>query len=221
MTNRRILAALAAIGLSATSAGAATVNFANATCGGGGACANSDPIDPNYGSTAKVAVSYDSDISHSNPLDQLRWWDSEYGDLASVGYGAAGGEPAIILTPLHGAVVTLDSFDLAAFPNYTTPLTLESQVTILEGSTVVFSSGSISVSNVGHMHFAGPYSSSQSITIEWGPDGFDVGVNNVAFNAEGGNTVPEPSTWVMMIAGFAGLCAMGRRAPKWGSASRA
>jgi hypothetical protein len=191
----------ASLGLAATPAGATLLTFDGAICGGK-ACVNGDEIDPHYGSTPLVEVSYNHDTTEPGADHQLWWWNAQYSNLVGVVYGAIGstlGVPAIVLTPLAGGTVTLNGFDLGAWPNEDR----ETQVTILEGSTVVYSSA-LDVSGVSGFHFGGVYSSASPITIEWGPDGYDVGIDNVSFTGTAGSA-PEPSTWAMMLLGFAGL----------------
>jgi hypothetical protein len=182
-------------------AGATLLTFDGPICGGK-ACINGDEIDPHYGSTPLVEVSYSHDVTEPGAPNQLAWWNVQYSNLVGVAYGAIGatlGEPAITLTPLAGGTVTLDGFDLGAWPNEDR----ETQVTILEGPTVVYSSA-LDVSGISGFHFEGVYSSASPITIEWVPDGYDVAIDNVSFTATAGSA-PEPSTWAMMLLGFAGL----------------
>ena len=77
MTNYRMLAILAAIGLSATTAKATTLDFGNATCVGVASCANGNQIDPGWGSTTQVAVSYTDDITNTGTANPLAWWKTQ------------------------------------------------------------------------------------------------------------------------------------------------
>ena len=64
-----------------------------------------------------------------------------------------------------------------------------------------------------HNHFDFNLTSANGIGIQFGPDGYNVGIDNVSFAVDrvvdGG--VPEPASWALMLLGFAGLGAVMRR----------
>ena len=193
----------AAIGLaSASSASATKLTFDGDICGGL-ACTNWAYIDADYGSSATVAVSYYHDVTNSSPGDQLQWWGTGYSDLPNAAFGGtsdSSGEPAITLAPLLGTSITLNSFDLAPYEG-----SRQTQVTIFVNGIVAYSTGFFTLGATET--FTPDITSTSPISIEWGPDGYNVGIDNLTFNG-----VPEASTWAMMGLGFAGLGLVGYRA---------
>jgi hypothetical protein len=178
--------------------GATVLTFDGPICAGV-ACADFNFIDANYGSSTSIAVAYEFGDTALTP--KLAWWDTDYSDLTNVAWGAPGGTPKIFLQPLGGASVTLNGFDLGSWPHFAN----NTQVTIVDGlNNILFSSGQISISGVSHTHFSGPYTSTTGIGIQFGPDGYNVGIDNIDFSVSGG-TVPEPATLGMLLLGLAGL----------------
>lgn len=187
--------------LFATSASAGVLTFDGNICDGGQACGNNSEIDDTYGDVTGVDVQYADDRGDGN--ETLQWWAESYSDLTNVAWGGDNddvGAPTIRLVALSGYSVTLLGFDLGAWPN--TDRT--TQVTISEiGGGVLFSSGQITIDGDVHTHFGTNYTSDSGFEINWGPNGFNVGIDNVEFSAERtGLVVPEPSTWALMIGGF-------------------
>src|SRR6266545_4225254 len=70
-----------------------------------------------YGSTPEVTVSYGSYYSDGSlQCDCLWWWGPGYGDLpAAAWHNAIPGHGEIILTPIAGYSITLNSFDMASY----------------------------------------------------------------------------------------------------------
>jgi hypothetical protein len=194
-------AAALAAGLCAGSATADVLTFDGDICNGGQACANGAEIDETYGDTTGVDVQYVDDRTDDNLT--LQWWAESYSDLTNVAWGGDSdevGSPTIRLVALSGYSVNLLGFDLGAWPN--TDRT--TQVTISEiGGGVLYSSGQITIDAFAHTHFGTNYTSSSGFEINWGPNGYNVGIDNIEFTAERtGAIVPEPSTWALMIGGF-------------------
>ncbi|MBL8587655.1 MAG: PEP-CTERM sorting domain-containing protein [Methylobacteriaceae bacterium] len=185
------------------------LTFDGAICGG--PCSNYALIDANYGSEANLTVSYNHDVTGVSPGSQLQHWDSGYSNLTNVAWGGSNdssGRPAIILTPAAGYKVTLTGFDFGAWPN----TSRTTSFAILSGSTVLYNSGTVTVDGATALHFGTPFSSTAPLSIQWGPSGYNVGIDNVAFRVEAvSGGVPEPSTWAMMLIGFAGLGWAARR----------
>jgi hypothetical protein len=206
----------ASLGLGVGGAGAVTLTFSGNICSGGTACGNNEVIDDSYGDIAgQLNVVYDRNITVGGE-NRLRYYGPNYSDLTGVAYGGEGnttGPAEIFLMPLSGYQVTLTGFDLGAWPK----TTRNTQVTILSGSGQVLSpSTPMAVDGQVHTSLSYNFTSSNGIRIQWGPDNYDVGIDNIEFAVSPftPGAVPEPATWAMMIAGFGMAGAMMRRRAK-------
>jgi hypothetical protein len=191
--------------LAVSSAAHATIlTFDGDICNGGASCFDFAPLDQSYGDSSEIDVVYNGDISGGLGANApLGWWSNNYSDLVGIAFGSNNdltGTPQIFLKPLTGQSVTLNGFDLGAWPN----ATLGSQVTIVDGlNKILFSSGPISIGagNV-HRHFSFSLTSNNGFGIQWGPSGFNVGIDNVDFSVRVGSAVPEPASWIFLLAGL-------------------
>jgi len=205
MRDIRILAgaAVAAMALAAAQpASADLLTFDGDICAGGTSCTNGETIDQSYGDTAVVDVVGIGNVA--SPGGPLYFWADSYSDLTNVAYGDNGVTVGLFLDPAAGYQVTLNGFDLGSWPF----LSRSSQWSIYDGlGNLLDSSGGIVVNGQVSTHVPGPYTSAHGIQINWGPDGYDVGIDNVDFTVSriptGG--IPEPSTWAMLIMGFSAL----------------
>ncbi|MCC6532430.1 MAG: hypothetical protein IT531_07775 [Burkholderiales bacterium] len=130
----------------------------------------------------------------------LRIWDSGFADLTNVAYAAhSGGGPSqvgeVALWPKPGFQVTLNGFDIAAWE-----MDHATQVTIYDAAfTVLSSSGLITASSTASSHFAPAITRSDGVIIQWGPDSFNVGIDNIDFTV---SAVPEAGTGAMVAVGL-------------------
>jgi len=204
---------LLAIGFAAVPmvAHATVLTFDGNICDGGQACdiniANT--LDQSYGDSAAVDVQYNYLIPGANvgispaPVgDSLGWWDTGYSDLTNVAWGgtdAVTGTAQIFLKAL-GDSITLNGFDLGAWPN----IDAITRLFIIDATdnSLLFSATSLPISGAVHSSFAGPWTSTTGIAIQWGPDGYDVGIDNIDFTVR---PVPEPGTLALLCLGLAGL----------------
>lgn len=206
------VAAAAAFGLgSAAHAVTYTLTFDASVACGSVACANYSAIDQAYGDTAIVDLSYQrvNNPGDAVGFDSLAYWDTGYGDLVDVAWGAINdnnGASQIIFTPAAGYTVTLISLDIAGWPNTDRP----TQSILYDGNyNFVASTGAFTAPGTGHqtLNCNGAFCTQSGLVLEWGPNGYNVGVDNVVFSI---NAVPEPASWALMIAGF-GLVGAGMR----------
>lgn len=210
------------VAATAASAVTTTLDFAGNICGVAGnlACADGSQIGQGYGDSAIVDVSYRSIATATNTVYEpfLKHWGPNYGDLANVVYGGADGvnyASEIRFTPVAGYEVALIGLDAACYLNRASCRTVSYQVGSVGGTPIV--SGSTPLPVGGHAAIAGSSAYfTDGIVLRWGPDAYDAGFDNIAFDVRAvgaAGPVPEPSTWLMMIAGFGLAGAALRRRP--------
>lgn len=157
---------------------------------------NGNLIPQNYGDQPNLDVSYRSVASPGNTAEvtpYLQYWSTAYSGLTDVAYGASGRTAEITLTPSVGYEVTLLGFDLGAWPN----TDRQSQVNIynLDYSQLLFSTGPITILGATPSNFSFPnLTRNDGIKIQFGPDGFNVGIDNIEFTVSSTTAVPEPIT---------------------------
>jgi len=204
----KILSVLAAIALSTSAATAATLTFDGDICGGA-ACNDSNLIDQSYGDIAgEVDVQYDADRG-TVALENLKAWNVNYETLVDVAYSLnSGAGMAIDFVAAAGYSVSLGGFDIAPYANRVR----DTRVVIkdLAGGTL-FDSGVFTASTAGVTSYSFGYTSNVGLRIEFGPDSWDVGIDNIEYNTAQINAVPLPAAGWMLIAGVGGLMAMRRR----------
>jgi hypothetical protein len=206
---RLVLAA--GLALFALSAQATVLDFAGDVCSanddGSGSfvgCGNFVRINQAYGDSADVDVTFQA--SPGSP-DSMYFWSDSYSGLTSVAFGDSGtGVPTILIVPTVGNTVTLAGFDIGSWPN----TTRDSQVTVLDlatGSALV-NTGTIAIPGDAPTSFSINATSSAGFSIAFGPEGYNVGIDNIAFTTA---PIPEPGTWALMALGLAGVAAAARR----------
>ena len=55
----------------------------------------------------------------------------------------------------------------------------------------------------GHSSFTPDLTSSSGIILQWGPDAYDTGIDNVAFDVSPSAPVPEPASLLLVATGLA------------------
>ena len=196
-----------------------TLTFDGNNCtNAGNLCGTTGNINQGYGDiSGQLNVVYTSRVAPGNSgtdASSLRPWDVGYNELTNVLYAKNPGNVAeIALQHMAGYTVTLNSFDLGAY-EYNQ---LNSKYTIYDGAyRELFSSGIIPVGTVGSgptvpgqsSHFTFDLTSANGLIIQWGPDGYDVGIDNLDFTVK---AVPEPSTMLFLATGLAGILGYGWR----------
>lgn len=217
MRFRKSLAAVA-LAVGSLPASAAVLDFAGNICTAG-ACGDGSQILQTYGDVAGIVdVIYDSNASDAAVTNMFHW-TTQYSGLNNVAYGNNGATAEIYLKPEAGYSLTLTSFQLGAWPN--TDRT--SQVTLLGGDgSVLASTGNITISGLSPTSFAVGQTRTDGFRIQFGPDGFNVGIDNITFSwtkldgggggGGGNNNVPAPASLALLGLAFAGLGWTRRRA---------
>jgi hypothetical protein len=186
-----------------------TLNFSGNICGiaGNAPCANSSNIGQSYGDIAGVVdVSYRSAVTGTGVTyeDFLHYWDAGYSNLTGVAWGGAnqtGFYSEITFRPLSaGQQVTLNGFDFGDYLDSNGGSSVS--IYALNGS-LLWNGGSFNPGATAATHFAPAISSATGLILRWGPDGYNVGIDNIQFTVAGSTApVPEPETWGLMLAGL-------------------
>lgn len=217
MTRKLIVPFLmAALPCTPAAASVVTLDFANTNCAT--TCKNGSSFLQSYGDQAGLDVSYRSLTGTGNAPEQysgLRYWDNFYGDLNGIVWGGNGdsnGSPEITFTLTAPGTIQLNSLDYAG---WTVARTTDFRIYDL-GYNLLFASGPLNAPAFGHGSITFPtISSTSGLRLQWGPNGFNAGIDNLKFSLnEVTASVPEPTTWMMMILGFGAAGVFMRRRPR-------
>jgi PEP-CTERM motif len=184
-----------------------TLTFDTNTACGNNPCTDGQTISQSYGDIpGQVNVSY-FDVNNSNA--QLNWWNTQYNDLQGVvwaGGGDSNSHARIEIKSLLGETVTLNSFDLGAWPNTTRDTHL--RITTIGGGTTLFSyDGSIGFGSTQHNTFAPNVTAQGGLWIDWYDSAYNVGIDNISYTT----AVPEPESYAMLLLGLGVLAATARQ----------
>lgn len=150
---------------------------------------DSNIIKQSYGDIAgQVDVQYRNSLSATRGAEgaNMSWWEDNYSTLTSVAYGTIGNTAEIFLKPAVGYYVTLTGFQLGGYSN----ADQASQFTIVDGlGNVLASSGLFLISGAVPFTSLGSFTSTNGIGIQFGPEAFNVGIDNIKFSV---NAVPGP-----------------------------
>lgn len=208
----KLIPILSAIALSTSAASAATLTFDGDICNGGNSCSNGQTLDQSYGDIAgQVDIVYDADRGTVAKEDIL-FWSTGYETLQNVGYSLSSGVGmAIDFVAAAGYSVTLGGFDIAPYVNRVR----NTRLVIKEiGGGTLYDSGVFQVSTDGVTNYGVPYTSNTGLRLEFGPDSWDVGIDNIVYSTAKINqppAVPLPAAGWMLLAGLGGLCAARKR----------
>jgi hypothetical protein len=211
------MGAVLVLGLSAAHAStSATLDFSGSICGVAGdqVCGNYAEIGQSYGDVAGVLdVSHLSRSSPDGAVYEtfLKYWSTDYSGLTGVAWGGNDGvgyTAEFKFTPLNGGTVSLLGFDMGDFLNRNRG----SSVAVYDAGTnaMLWSGGSFDP-DLTATNFSPNVSSSAGLVLRWGPDAFDVGVDNIQLSVSGAPSVPEPGVVALALAGLGMIGLMLRR----------
>jgi len=126
-------------------------------------------------------------VDSSIPDRRLSYWTA-YSNLTGLAYGIQQQAVEISLNPLDGSLITLNNVDFASYLG----LARSSQFTVLDGlNNVLFSSGAYNLStNTQSFPLIG-LSSLNGLKLQFGPDAYNVGIDNIDFTLSHGDTPPS------------------------------
>lgn len=197
-----------------------TLDFAGNICGinGTSACGNGTRIGQNYGDTAGVDVQHAAyTIADVLSEPYVKYWNASYGDLVNVAWGgenASNYYAEFTFTALAGHELRLLDFDAGCYVNRTSCRTIN--YSVRSGATTVASGTGVLTQYPGHANIIlNTGWTSTGYTLRWGPDSYDVGLDNIRFEWRPiTGAVPEPAIWAMMIIGFGLVGNAARRRPR-------
>lgn len=185
-----------------------TLTFDQSNACGVAACGDGSAISANYGSVAGLQISYNSYDNLGNHLSSSMYsWDTQYGDLTDIAYAAGGdccsvGEITFQVTQ-PGVTFTFIDAMFASWPN----VDRTTQISLLRLDRSLFgTTGPITAPGAGHYSVTCSCTTTSGFILQFGPDAFNTGVDNIRFDVSGATgTVPEPAGWALMLAGFGAL----------------
>jgi hypothetical protein len=166
---------------------------------------NGQAIPQSYGDAGNVNVQY---VSRSNPgntsvsAGSLFFWNTGYIGVTNVAYGNPN-TAEIFFQPIGSFSVQLVSFVLAPYLSARTTqwAAYDANFNLLAGSAGTFALS-------GAQTFTPNQTSANGIRLQFGPDDFNVAIDNITFNLIP-TGVPEPST--ILVAPGLLLLFMGRK----------
>lgn len=169
-----------------------------------------DGFDPNIPDVQYRTFTVGTDATRNNFVE---FWNADYGDLGKVVFPEENGYAAeIVFVPAAGYGVRLVSFDMAGYSHVDRT---NSTLRIVDGAGnvvldfVATVGGGVEGDGNGQQHstFTPNLFVSGTLRLQWGND-WDIGIDNVRFEAVSLAAVPEPSTTLLLGVGGA-LAAVG------------
>jgi hypothetical protein len=161
------------------------LDFEGNICDGAQPCTNGGVIDQTYGDTPYSDVQYTAGLDPAilnngtiAPQGGGLSWYTAYGPLTGIAYGSSSGTTQQIL--ILGVGVELRSFDIAGFSSAGT---CSVKVVDVASGAILFDSPDAVYSNTVVSSFSGPWTSTEGLAIQLGPDLYFAGVDNIVYLA--------------------------------------
>lgn len=171
------------------------------------------PIPQDYGDQSNLNVIYGTRNLSGGVVGDLLFWATGYLNTTDVAYSSFDGNfiGEVALIPAPGNQVTLNNFTLAPWIS-----SRSTQFTVFNGdfSSILASSGGEFTLATGFNMLVSPLTSTNGIRIQFGPDAFNVGIDNIDFDVAPipvSSEVPEPSTAALLVSGLGGAALLLRR----------
>src|SRR5690349_2455947 len=172
-----------------------TANFDGTPAGDPSCAANGMYILESYGDVSGVV-----DVTYSqpdqSPFRTLRFWDADYNELHGVLWADGGDGPgshARIELAALGGPLTLTHFDLGAYSHSTLHTIVDVYDLANLGTALFHYDGNVGVQPGDHSTpFDFAFVSSAGFRIDWQNSAYNVGIDNVTFDAAA--VIPEPET---------------------------
>lgn len=202
----KLIAALTLLGSTTfLQAAVVTLDFDAALACTGGPCINGSAISDSYGDNASLNFSWTGSSSNGGPADaDANWWDADYGSLRGVAWGgnSSNGVLRVIIEGLGGTTLSGIAFDYAGWPN--TDRSVFVTVRSLDLSTV-YASTTLTAPGTGFLNANACCGAFSAFVLDFGPDGFNAGIDNLTIDYTPGTAVSEPASLALMLAALGGL----------------
>lgn len=205
MLRKTLIAAALFVSVSAVQAATVTLDFNPAVACDGGPCVNYSSISDSYGDNASLDFSWTGSSSNGGPADaDANWWDTGYGSLYGVAFGGVSqtGVLRVIIQGLNGTSLQAIGFDYAGWPN--TDRTVYVAVRSLDLQTI-YADVTLTAPGAGFASTSACCGAFSAFVLDFGPDGFNAGIDNLSITYTPGRVVPEPSSLFMLGAALVGL----------------
>jgi hypothetical protein len=211
----KLIAGLALLGgTTFLQAAVVTLDFNAAIACTGGPCTNGAAISDSYGDNASLNFSWTGASSNGGPADaDANWWDADYGSLRGVAWGgnSSSGVLRVIIEGLGGTTLSSIGFDYAGWPN--TDRSVFVTVRSLDLSTV-HASTNLTAPGTGFLSTGACCGAFSAFVLDFGPDGFNAGIDNLTINYTPGNQIPEPASLALMLLALGTLGLMRQKSSR-------
>lgn len=173
------------------------------------------PVPQDFGDNAWVDLSYRAIVPTGygdvDTLSDLRHWPAGFGDLSGAVYsnGAPSHAEIRIEARAPGALVTLDGFDLGGWW-----ADQDARWLVFDLSWTLLAEGvGIAPGDAARLSVSPGVSAVDGLILQWGENGYDVGLNDLAFSVTGLAQIaaaPVPKGAPLLAAAL-GLLVLGRR----------